>query len=1011
MDLERIKQNLRLRSGRLKKKNKKPSAAHTGQNGEATQPAPEESSPSKPSPEQTKRATRDEYSQTENRDAAEQQTADTIPVTNAEEHRLDHQSQASTPLSNRNLSLDRASANGGARHTTMVEPTSHQPAGSDGADFDLRPPPPRARMPSLETTAELLFSPGHLNAILHDQRSISRFTAFLSRYRPEYQPLILRYLETQKAIRAVEYANAVAEGATALNDSPTEGAPRSVPRAAAQLDKAFEEASSVAFSALVNEALPMFVTYNLMKVSSECLTNEVTGRQSVIMQSLVGGISEVFCITDPSQEDNPIIYASEEFYRYTGYGSEDVIGNNCRFLQGRKTSKDSIRRLKEATAKGEACCETILNYRRDGRPFINLLMIAPLHDDRGQVKYYIGAQVDVSGLVENGRGLDSFARYLGLRSNNRGRRATSEGDGRKERALTKLRELSEMFDLEEAAVVQTHIRANSSTRSDDSRSIGSSEKPRTLRRIFVSDSGSDASDESDHATDSPKDAWKLAQRGPRGLPSGKLPGIYDTYMLIRPAPSLRIVFISPKLQKLVKAIQSPFLSHVAAPPRTLLGLKESFMAGVPVSARINFMAQSGEARDGLKLGSGNRHEDNEYGKACWISATPLLGSDERPGVWMVVFVEKSKAPNAATMRTAKVESKAESELRRRTLPKDVANLTPTRDETPPTSKQRPSLQQRRQSSRKELPIKAKRLDDAEPPVPQTAVSRNDDSVTEVEDFHEAQAEISEEQPARHSAETLTEQPSTELPSEIINIKKSASGTQTPNIESPDRVVIQPSPDHEEERQQEFEQQHKQKDAQNDEPVAISRERSDTGYESTPKFRLDLDELRKFTPPPQIDSSMLAKTPRREDGARTEVDADGHEETDSDKLDETPVATRPHTRRSSGGGEGESEGEADLQQVQSPVPEYQSPLAAAQAVHEDEDRGDDEEENTSAFEDRPAMKRDMHGPSGFVDYLTHPGSGGRRVDAHEFGRALQEKGGRQSSEWSDNECLRTPYSVD
>ena len=66
----------------------------------------------------------------------------------------------------------------------------------------------------------------------------------------------------------------------------------------------------------------------------------------------------------------------------------------------------------EALASGTEICETILNYRRDGSPFMNLLMIAPLYDNKGQVRYFLGCQIDVSSLIEGGRGLESFAQLL-----------------------------------------------------------------------------------------------------------------------------------------------------------------------------------------------------------------------------------------------------------------------------------------------------------------------------------------------------------------------------------------------------------------------------------------------------------------------------------------------------------------------------------------------------------------------------------------------------------------------
>jgi PAS domain-containing protein len=89
-----------------------------------------------------------------------------------------------------------------------------------------------------------------------------------------------------------------------------------------------------------------------------------------------------------------------------------VIGRNCRFLQGPKTNPSSIRRIREALAAGKEHYETFLNYRRDGSPFMNLLMMAPLYDSRGTVRYFIGAQVDVSGLLKEASGLRGLERLL-----------------------------------------------------------------------------------------------------------------------------------------------------------------------------------------------------------------------------------------------------------------------------------------------------------------------------------------------------------------------------------------------------------------------------------------------------------------------------------------------------------------------------------------------------------------------------------------------------------------------
>jgi PAS domain S-box-containing protein len=374
-------------------------------------------------------------------------------------------------------------------------------------------------------------------------------------------------------------------------------------------------------------------------------------------------LSEVFCLTDPKQEDNPIIYASEGFYQMTGYTRDFAIGTNCRFLQGPKTQRHSVQRLRQAISSGQELSEALLNYRRDGRPFMNILMIAPLHDNKGNVKYHIGAQIDASGLIEGGKGLDAFERYLSnqrAKSDHRGRSAEKQlrpsqgsqtlgGKEAKKKALERLGELSDMFDFEENAIVAQRSRSNSrDRRSEDAESTGSSRS----RRVFAESSESELDEEG--GSEKEKAAWSLSQT----RPSGKLPGVYESYFLMRPSPSLKIIFASPALRKMGNLVQSTFLSHVTAPPATLKGLKESFEAGNPVTAKVTFSAQVPKSKDGRQLDRGQGKKgieetsSSKMGRTFWISATPLLGGDDEIGVWMVVLVDqRSLGSDTSYMRS------------------------------------------------------------------------------------------------------------------------------------------------------------------------------------------------------------------------------------------------------------------------------------------------------------------------------------------------------------------------
>lgn len=146
----------------------------------------------------------------------------------------------------------------------------------------------------------------------------------------------------------------------------------------------------------------------MVRVVTDCLVKEITDCSAPITRELVEGLAEAYCLTDPSLPDSPIVYASEEFYKTTQYGREYVIGRNCRFLQGPKSHSSSVACISEALNQGQEICEILLNYRRDGSPFLNLVMMAPLYDNKGTIRYFIDCQVDKTKLVEGGLDLESF---------------------------------------------------------------------------------------------------------------------------------------------------------------------------------------------------------------------------------------------------------------------------------------------------------------------------------------------------------------------------------------------------------------------------------------------------------------------------------------------------------------------------------------------------------------------------------------------------------------------------
>ncbi len=113
-------------------------------------------------------------------------------------------------------------------------------------------------------------------------------------------------------------------------------------------------------------------------------------------------------VTDPSLEDNPIVYANEGFRRVTGYGNEEILGRNCRFLQGEGTAPEPVSAMRAAVEAAEPVTVELRNYRRDGSAFWNRVSITPLFDDEGDLAYFVGCQEVVTDRVERERMLSGL---------------------------------------------------------------------------------------------------------------------------------------------------------------------------------------------------------------------------------------------------------------------------------------------------------------------------------------------------------------------------------------------------------------------------------------------------------------------------------------------------------------------------------------------------------------------------------------------------------------------------
>ena len=101
-------------------------------------------------------------------------------------------------------------------------------------------------------------------------------------------------------------------------------------------------------------------------------------------------------LSDPHQDDCPIIFCNRAFEKLTGYGQDDIVGHNCRFLQGKDTDPETVDRIRTAIRKREDVHEEVFNYRKDGSGFWNALYISPVFGTAGELLYFFASQLDVT---------------------------------------------------------------------------------------------------------------------------------------------------------------------------------------------------------------------------------------------------------------------------------------------------------------------------------------------------------------------------------------------------------------------------------------------------------------------------------------------------------------------------------------------------------------------------------------------------------------------------------------
>ena len=113
--------------------------------------------------------------------------------------------------------------------------------------------------------------------------------------------------------------------------------------------------------------------------------------------SLMIGSSPIAAVlSNPRLPDNPIIECNEAFVALTGYGSDEIIGHNCRFLAGEGTEPWLTEMLRNGISRRQPVMVEILNYKKSGMAFRNAVMVAPIFDARGELEFFLGSQVEIA---------------------------------------------------------------------------------------------------------------------------------------------------------------------------------------------------------------------------------------------------------------------------------------------------------------------------------------------------------------------------------------------------------------------------------------------------------------------------------------------------------------------------------------------------------------------------------------------------------------------------------------
>src|SRR6267143_3257603 len=145
-------------------------------------------------------------------------------------------------------------------------------------------------------------------------------------------------------------------------------------------------------------------------IAQQKITGQRLHLQANAIESSVNGI----LIADAARPDHPLVYVNAAFEKATGYSAAEVLGRNCRFLQGTDTDQPGLEEIRIALREGKETEVVLRNYRKDGNLFWNQLKISPVRNEAGEVTQFVGIQNDITGLKAYEAELERNANYDSL---------------------------------------------------------------------------------------------------------------------------------------------------------------------------------------------------------------------------------------------------------------------------------------------------------------------------------------------------------------------------------------------------------------------------------------------------------------------------------------------------------------------------------------------------------------------------------------------------------------------